>query len=489
MKQEYKDGYLYYRMFQFMWLTFLGLHTLVISNKYLVSGPTAIQWIYIPVLASIGLSLWNPRNIRLFILSLLLTIIMKVILMPFIPNHFILVVAVMLTLLFGLLFYWKKELESEERIGYWFNKVMPFIRLQLLLVYFFAVLHKLNYDFFIPSVSCGSELYLSIAERYFFIPFPQGEWILWVTIIGTLILEVIIPVFLVFPATRILGLVIGGIFHLLLAIHPNINILSFTSEVFAIYVLFLSPDLLKSLWKRGVYLLNLRSLKQFPLIGSGLFLLIGLVYIFLFGSFFPEAEGDFASLDRRRHHVSVFMHLLIWYPIYIFLFINFFLTAKGNLVPASSGYGSLKKSLLFIFPLLIIFNGMTPYLGLKTALNFSMFSNLRVQGSDNNHLFMPSNIQLTDYQTDLVEILDTSHERLKEHLITKQRITYFELKRIISETRHQTFFLNYKRNGEIFELDFPNEQKEGVLEGLPLMAEKLLIFRAVPESGPCPCQW
>jgi hypothetical protein len=41
----------------------------------------------------------------------------------------------------------------------------------------------------------------------------------------------------------------------------------------------------------------------------------------------------------------------------------------------------------------VVVNGMAPYLGLKTESAFAMFSNLRTEGGEWNHLFMPSGMR------------------------------------------------------------------------------------------------
>lgn len=64
-------------------------------------------------------------------------------------------------------------------------------------------------------------------------------------------------------------------------------------------------------------------------------------------------------------------------------------------------------ALLYAVPILLVFIGLTPYLGLRTAGNFSMFSNLRTEGESSNHLLLGSNpIKLWGYQEDVVWILD-----------------------------------------------------------------------------------
>lgn len=62
---------------------------------------------------------------------------------------------------------------------------------------------------------------------------------------------------------------------------------------------------------------------------------------------------------------------------------------------------------LYVFPILILLFGMTPYLGLRTAGNFSMFSNLRTEGKTSNHLLLGSNpLKFWGYQEDVVHIID-----------------------------------------------------------------------------------
>ncbi len=64
-------------------------------------------------------------------------------------------------------------------------------------------------------------------------------------------------------------------------------------------------------------------------------------------------------------------------------------------------------ALLCVFATLLIFIGLTPYLGLRTAGSFSMFSNLRTEGDSSNHLLLGSNpIKVWGYQEDVVWILE-----------------------------------------------------------------------------------
>ncbi|MGN7780022.1 hypothetical protein ACTJJE_10950 [Mycolicibacterium sp. 22603] len=63
--------------------------------------------------------------------------------------------------------------------------------------------------------------------------------------------------------------------------------------------------------------------------------------------------------------------------------------------------------LLYLVPAVLIAIALTPYLGLRTAGNFSMFSNLRTEGERSNHLLLGGNpLKIWGYQEDIVWIID-----------------------------------------------------------------------------------
>jgi len=67
--------------------------------------------------------------------------------------------------------------------------------------------------------------------------------------------------------------------------------------------------------------------------------------------------------------------------------------------------------------LLIVFFAMNPYLGLRTAGCFTMYSNLRTELNASNHLFIPNAIRLFSFQEDVVSIINvprSKHVRVKK---------------------------------------------------------------------------
>jgi hypothetical protein len=69
--------------------------------------------------------------------------------------------------------------------------------------------------------------------------------------------------------------------------------------------------------------------------------------------------------------------------------------------------GRLTPRWLFVFPALLLVHGLTSYLGLRTAGNFTMFSNLRTEGERSNHLILSHNpLKLWNYQDDAVSFVE-----------------------------------------------------------------------------------
>lgn len=103
---------------------------------------------------------------------------------------------------------------------------------------------------------------------------------------------------------------------------------------------------------------------------------------------------------------------------------------------------------------------------------------------------MPA-FRLTDYQDDLVEILETDHPQLQKMMYVdvsyigieskrKALITYFELRRIVSETMTD-FSVTYRRRGEIHQyVNYNGVNNDAELARKhPLLLAKLLYFRPI----------
>jgi hypothetical protein len=115
--------------------------------------------------------------------------------------------------------------------------------------------------------------------------------------------------------------------------------------------------------------------------------------------------GIVAALDRR-HVAAVPFNLTVL----LFLWPILRDVVAQLPRPAWPGVSPWSRSTprwLYVFPVLLLLHGLTPYLGLRTAGNFSMFSNLRTEGERSNHLLLRGNpLKIWGYQEDMVRITE-----------------------------------------------------------------------------------
>lgn len=481
-----KQSYYSYRLFHFMLLTFIAFHMAISSpgwtstgNEFLNPSNEFFLGMNILVLIFTVISFLKPDRIIYLVLAIGCLILVKLDALPMVPNHIVFALLVFFTLLTGLLLYWDKNLSLKERLATWYEKTAPFVRVELLILYFFVVFHKMNYDYFNVNVSCGAQLYEEIAAVYPF--FPTGGWTSTLSLWSAFGFELVIPLFLFFRRTRTFAIVLGLFFHLLLSFHTELYILSFSAEMYALYVLFLPSDLAEKLWMEARDLLQTPRVRKTLLFGT--VSVLAAVTVYLLASI--PAAGLRESFADMLDLVQTF-----WFFWVILLTAGYITAARPWFFkPAESGIFRLRTSPLLLFILLVVFNGFTPYLGLKTSTNFAMFSNLKVDGNENNHWFMTSEFQLAGYQNDTVTIVESSHPYLQNFIEWNERLPFFELKKFLSQHQEEEIRVTYRRNGELHTVKLPEDREHEAATAPVWLADKLLLFRGIPQEGPTPCQW
>jgi hypothetical protein len=340
----------------------------------------------------------------------------------------------------------------------------------LLGVYWLSVLHKLNYDFVDPSTSCATYMYRRVAQALPF--FPQAPWAEHVSIWGTLLAEAALPVLLLWRRTWQLGLVAALSFHLMLAFDPTPGIYSFTGLLFALFILVL-PDAFVETALRGLAALTARAGRQRLLVvrGAGAALLGSLL-----------AYG--ATRHDRWAFQPTFVFFLVWASLVIagYLVTLFTLSERPSTTAEPRAFPPT-PAWAWVLPGLVLLNGLNPYLGLRTQLSFSMFSNLRTEGGISNHLFMPRLASLGHYQEDLVEIVDSSDPELAEFHERQLLLPYFEFRRLVSGLDDVT--VTYLRGGEryTFECEGGSCNDAALAQPHSRLVARLLYFRPV-DKGP-----
>lgn len=153
---------------------------------------------------------------------------------------------------------------------------------------------------------------------------------------------------------------------------------------------------------------------------------------------------------------------------------------------------------LYAVPLGLLLFGMTSHLGLRTAGNLSMYSNLRTEFGQNNHLLLGSNpLKWFGYQEDVVHILDVGETATigpylnRWGLLEGNRIPVVEFRKKLTK---------WRRDGEVVPMTV---EYEGRTTRSPNIVEspewqvagwdwemRLMDFRVIQsEPGPNRCRW
>ena len=143
--------------------------------------------------------------------------------------------------------------------------------------------------------------------------------------------------------------------------------------------------------------------------------------------------------------------------------------------------------MFWIMPALLVFDGINPYLGLKTDTAFAMYSNLRSEGGTTNHLVWRHPLALAGYQRDLVQIVQSNDSRLQSAARQGLPIPFIDLHRRIFNLLRQgqrNISVTYIRNGKAVQVASAESDPE--LAAAPsLLERKLLLFRKITVEG-CP---
>jgi hypothetical protein len=367
--------------------------------------------------------------------------------LPEVYNHWYFGGLVSLTLLLASGAAWWRGRRGGTRVGEELPATFaPAGRWSLLLLYFLSGFHKLNADFFDPVVSCASVLYRGLRAGLPVLPDSEVTGPLAIGL--TILLELGLPVLLLVSRTRRLGVAAGILFHILMAAagYPR-----FSAIGIALLVLFL-PSLPRPgpAFRAAVVATLLAASVLVPAQRDVLFLwatlgfCVGLLALCLVPIEATSREGTSVS----------------WRPA----------------LPA------------FLGPVLILFAGVTSYLGLGTDRALSMYSNLRTEGGRSNHFLIPAGLQVFSYQRDLVEVLQSNAAPVARLASERMVVPWVELRARLTEATASSdrVSLSYLRDGRRHEV---GSAASDSLLALPVSRWQLkfMRFRAVEPTGPRRC--
>lgn len=408
-----------YGFFLFTFGVFGFLHFLIYAYNY---GVGLYPSSYAVGVLGLALALF-PLSRRIFLLLIAALAIDGLLQAPVFSNHSMLKNFLVLGVLVAGLEAWLRG----ESWRWFIGRFATVGRWLLLLMYFFGVFHKVNTDFLDPAVSCAVVLLQHM-------PLPDmivGQaWLHWPAMYGTLVIETFIVACLLIPSLRQLGVYLGIAFHSLLALSGYSFYAPFSTLTIALHCLFLPP--LAHAWLESDADTRARLQRARRPLG------LAVLGLYALGLTALAANGSYAQLG--------IMWLIL--PIGLLVVIR-----ASGVSPAAVNFrdGPALRAPVWAWLLiaLFFFNGITPYLGLKTAQSFNMFANLRLEDGRSNHLLLPNAPGPFDYLEAPVEILEPGGITYFAHVQRRDlRLTWYDfLGRM--EDASENVAVDFRRDGQV----------------------------------------
>jgi hypothetical protein len=442
---------------------------------HLLGNPTlGPGWAQALVAVGAGLVLWRPGSPAALTALAGGGIVLAWEEAPLLSNHWLLAAFVNLSILLAVAVSAVRRRWSDQ--GDLARRLFPVARLCLLGFYCFAAFAKLNSAFFDRSVSCAVFYFNESTDSVGLGALQVGgaAWLQWAVIVGTAAVELSIPVLLVLRRTRHAGVVVALVFHAVLAIDRAHQFFDFSSLLAALFVLFLPPSAGTWVAERvGSIRARLAlSDERLPgLVHAGLAAGPGVAGLVV-------ASGLVSSREALE---------LGWWPWQLGALAGIVATARYLAQrPPAPAAGALRPhhALFALVPVLVVVNGLTPYLELKTGYGWNMYANLRTVDGDSNHFVIRRTLPLADEQADLVRVVASDDPRLAGYAERGYSLTLYQLR--IYLAAHPEAALTYERGGARVEVVRAGDHPE-LVAPVPVWRQKLQMFRAVDERSPERC--
>ena len=331
----------------------------------------------------------------------------------------------------------------------YFAMIRPLLQITTILVYFLAGFSKLNSGFVDPGVSCVK---MMVANLYA-VPTTviRGIPVGLLLIVGVAAVvyrllsrrwqrRMLVPVAAGFGLTLIAAVIL-----LVLAPMPELVSTATTLAVMTMVIVVISWELIGGLslafprFQLPLLVFSWGMHASLALIG---FVDFGALALALLFTFIPQPYLDLMQnrvrvpiLGRSMHRAHLYFALNVFCGIVSGLHqrlvagIIFNVAALVLIWPLLSALASppprppwvgvpisirTTPTWMFVFPCILLLYGLTSYLGLRTAGNFTMFSNLRTEGPVSNHFLLSRNpLKLWNYQEDVVSFLEINDKKAK----------------------------------------------------------------------------
>jgi hypothetical protein len=485
------------RVFSSAWAVYILIHTALVYFDWFAFADLRELGLNIVLIAAAVAVLFRPHSVPRLCLLAGLSFVNEWLDMPYTANHLFVTMLVDATILLTAGLVWASGRGGgflADRFG---RALAPVLRAELLVLYFWVVVHKLNRDYLNPEVSCGWRLYEQMASNINGVTgfglMPINDWMRLPCLAGALVMEALIPILLAVPRVRRLGIALGVMFHTMLALHPNLYIASFTSMMIALYAAFLPVPVAESVsarWPRSARTKIGAARLMLP--GVAACLLVAVAVAVLAG-----LRGDLsrAGLIAALHVVAPLSAKALFFGWAMFV---------GWLVASTWGSWRSPPALdtarpidlgrlmwaRWALPSLLLLNGLSPYLGLKTHTSLAMFSNLRTEGGISNHLLLPSTTRLAPFLDEEVVVIDSQPVKW-EIPPDGLRVTLHDVRNVLGRYHRASDARVVIRDpsGAIQQIVRAEQPDSLFFRSPPYLVGKLFGSKPIPpDNGPCDCR-
>lgn len=346
---------------------------------------------------------------------------------------------------------------------------IPLARWVLIVFYFFAAFAKYNHAFFTPSVSCGNYYFDELTGSLGLTVHSAAASWSHVVPIGVALIEMSIPFLLLVRRTRYVGVVTGLLFHGVIAFDQTHLFSDFSSVLAALFTLFLPAA-----FARGV-IVRFRRLPRRDEVR-------GLI---------AAAAAVLLLVQWKQGNTRLFRDGIGWAWVVLLVtllaVVALFLRnphPPPDEHPLRLGHNRVPLWMAII-PVLVLLTGLSPYLELRTAYAFNMYSNLQTANGESNHLLVTRTVPLTDFESDLVRIKTSSDAGLQLYASGQFDLPFLQLRDYLS--RHQEVSLTYVRGGVEHSVARASDDA-ALVEPVPAWESRLFAFRALDQTDPARCQ-
>lgn len=311
--------------------------------------------------------------------------------------------------------------------GELFERVAPLLRAAAVILYAAAALSKMNSAFFDPEISAAGEMLSRIA--WIDPAALVGEWRVEAAIVSTVAVEVLLAVLLAIPRTRVAGLVVGGGFHVVLALAGNVP---FAAVMLALYVGFLPAEAprraraaIGARFERGAW----------GRLGSKPAWVDALVLALLVGAW--QLAGALEDADPAAVETLLDNGTRIVIIALVAVAAALWVRVRASAPPGQRNWSAAPGTVRRLSPILaigvviLVANSLSPYLGLKSQTSFNMFSDLRTEAGRWNHVLVPESVRIFGYQDDLVQISGSNDSVLSRYGESGELVVRYELDRYL----------------------------------------------------------